>query len=125
MESSTAWILRRQPLNFPHDDPDARWSVYLHGSPIGVIVHTRYRSDQPMRWDWVIHIHAGRFANGVRGVMKVDGDEPTREEAMASFKAAVTRYLAYVGEDGWQNHLRHMAQLEAREGRSRSLPIRG
>lgn len=39
--------LSRQPLNFPHDDPDLRWSVYCEVWRIGVILQHQGRSDEP------------------------------------------------------------------------------
>ncbi len=108
--------LRRQPLNFPHDDPDLRWSIYCDDVSIGVIVQHRGRSDEPVSWHWVMHLHAGRFQNGVR---PTDGVAATREDAMIAFRAAWIIVRPAIGDEGWQLHLNHCAWSRAQEERRR------
>ncbi len=109
-------ILRRQPLNFPHDDPDARWSVYCEGAAIGAIVLTTHRSDEPPSWNWTVHLHAGRFGNGLRQHAPLDGRSDAREDAMAAFRRSWDILRPAIGEEGWAHHLQHMAALAKRSG---------
>lgn len=110
-------VLRRQPLNFPHDDPDARWSVYRDDIGVGVIVESRGRSDEPNRWDWVIHLHAGRHQNGMNHTKATSGSEETREAAMLAFRAAFDHCLIFIGTEGWARHLEHDAWSQAQSKR--------
>lgn len=111
--------LRRQRLNFPHDNPDARWTVYCEGVSVGVIVLTKYRSEDPPLWAWTVHLHAGRFGNGMRYHAPVEGREEFREAAMAAFRASWDILRAAIGDDGWLHHLEHWARLDAQERRSK------
>ena len=108
--------LRRQPQNFPHDDPDARWSVYRDGFSVGVIVEGQGRSDEPKRWDWTIHLNAGWRQNGLP---TSSGQADTREAAMTAFRHAFDLCLAHIGAEGWAEHIEHLAQLAARDRRWR------
>ncbi|KRE04312.1 hypothetical protein ASE63_25695 [Bosea sp. Root381] len=106
--------LRRQPLNFPHDDPDLRWSVYCEGYSVGVIVQHQGRSDEPRTWRWVMHIHADDRTNGLTGL---SGEEAGREAAMAAFRAAWDRVRPAIGDQGWRLQIQHMEWLAALKNR--------
>jgi hypothetical protein len=109
-------VLRRQPLNFPHDDPDANWSVFADGTRIGVIVEQRGRSDKPKDWRWAMHLHAGGFTNGLE---PTGGSAPTREAAMHEFRAVWDVIRPAIGDEGWALHVAHMAWSEAQTARWR------
>jgi hypothetical protein len=107
--------LRRQPLNFPHDDPDLRWSVYCEDVCIGVIVQHRGRSDEPISWQGTMHLHAGRFGNGV-------ADRWFGGNAREGYGRVPCRMgdgPRAIGDEGWALHLKHAAWSEAQSDRWR------
>lgn len=109
-------ILRRQPLNFPHDDPDAMWSVYCEGHYLGSIVEHRGRSDEPISWRWAMFLHAGRHGDGLK---PTSGQAATREEAMQAFRAAWDLIRPALGDEGWALHVKHCEWSEAQSERWR------
>lgn len=104
--------LRRTYNDHPHpEDDDKFWSVDCEGVYVGSIVLHQGRTDNPPVWKWVVHLHAGRHQNGMRGI---DGSAETREDAMKAFRLAFEQCLAHIGAEGWQHHLEHMAMVRAR-----------
>lgn len=104
--------LRRTYSDHPHpEDNDKFWSVECEAISVGSIVLHQGRADSPPDWHWVVHIHAGRFGNGLP---PQDGSEKTREAAMAAFRPAFERCREHIGAEGWQHHIEHMARVRAR-----------
>ncbi|QEL26172.1 hypothetical protein FQV39_28845 [Bosea sp. F3-2] len=104
--------LRRTYNDHPRPEDDDRfWSVIHKGLTVGCINQTHGASDQAPYWTWVIHVHAGQHANGVRQVTATDGHAETRDAAMPAFRKAFERFLTYVGEEGWAAHVEHMARI--------------
>jgi len=113
-------VLRRQDSpHIPEWDRDKFWMVWHEGVSVGVIVSTNGRSDEPARWEWVIHLHAGRRLTGFSAMTAVAGMEATRAEAMAGFRQAFDKALFYIGPDGWAAHVVHMARSDAQAERWR------
>ncbi|RXT52933.1 hypothetical protein B6S44_19530 [Bosea sp. Tri-44] len=107
-----ALILRRTCPD--HHDEKKRnefWSVDCVDVRVGTIVLHQGRSDSAPVWQWVIHLHAGRHQNGMRGT---DGSAGSREEAMVAFRHSFEQCLAHIGSEGWHRHLCHMALVSAR-----------
>ncbi|CAN7338419.1 hypothetical protein LJR090_002573 [Bosea sp. LjRoot90] len=114
LAESPSLILRRTcPDHHDEKERDKLWGVDCEGVYVGSIVLHQGRSDNEPVWQWVVHLHAGRFQNGLRGN---DGSAATREDAMIAFRQAFQRCLAHIGDAGWQHHLEHMAMLRARAG---------
>ena len=104
--------MRRTYNDHPRpEDNDKFWKVIHQGLSVGVIVQQMGRSDEPPHWLWVIHIHAGRHANGIRHQMAVQGEAATRDACLAPFRKAFERYLAFIGEEGWASHVEHMRRI--------------
>lgn len=104
--------LRRTHNDHPHpEDNDKFWKVECDGVGVGVIVLHQGRTDNPPVWNWVVHLHAGRHQNGMRGT---NGSAETREEAMTAFREAFEHCREHIGDEGWQHHLKHMAMVRAR-----------
>jgi hypothetical protein len=92
-------VLKRQE----HDEDGRMWSVYCDGEDVGAVIQP-FRDDP---WQWSITVQDTAPINK-------NGRSATREEAMSDFRDAWDRYREHIGERGWQNHLRHMAELRAR-----------
>ncbi|CAN7313807.1 hypothetical protein LJR009_001573 [Bosea sp. LjRoot9] len=92
-------VLKRQE----HDEDGRMWSVYYDGEIVGSVIQPFTNSP----WRWSITVQ------GTAPVNK-SGRAETREDAMADFRALWVRFRKSIGEDGWQDHLRHMAVLRAR-----------
>lgn len=105
-------VLRRTYNDHPRaEDNDRFWTVLHQGLSVGVIVQTMGRSEDAPYWGWVIHIHAGRYANGVRQVTAVDGRAETRDACLAPFRKAFEHYMTFIGEEGWAHHVEHMRRI--------------
>lgn len=101
-------ILRRTNSRFtPEWDRDKFWTVFHQDLRVGVVLEHRLRSDEPVVWDWIVQIQAGRFANGIRHEMAIEGREATRDACLAPFRSAFIRYLAFIGEEGWALHVKN------------------
>jgi hypothetical protein len=113
-------VLRRN--NPDHHDPAQRermWNAYHQDLYVGSINETMGASDQPAYWRWNVIIHCGAHDTGIRAQMAIDGRAETREVAMAAFRKSFDRYLIYIGDEGWAEHVEHMRLLKARSGPKR------
>lgn len=111
-------ILRRTYNDHPRpEDDDKFWSVLHKGVLVGGVNERQSRSDEPPYWIWVIHMHAGRYDNGVKTATPCDGRAETRDACLPAFRKAFERYLNFIGEEGWAEHVEHMRQVEARKQR--------
>jgi hypothetical protein len=79
----------------------------------GTIVEALGPGGEPSRWNWQIHLHAGRHGNGMRSL---NGSEPTRDAAMIAFRQAYERCIEHIGEEGWRLHDDHMAPAASQGG---------
>lgn len=107
-----ALSLRRTYNDHPRpEDDDKFWTVIHQGLYVGVVVEHQGPSDQPPHWRWVIHMHAGKYANGVRQVTAVDGRAETRDACLPAFRKAFERYLVFIGEEGWATHVERLRRV--------------
>jgi hypothetical protein len=107
--------LRRQDSRYiPNWDRDKFWSVFHQDVHVGVIVAIAGPGGEPPRWNWQIHLHAGKFGNGMR---TLNGSEPTREAAMIAFRQSYERCFQHIGDEGWRLHVEHMEWIEERARR--------
>jgi len=105
--------LRRTYTDRPHpEDNDRFWTVLHKGLSVGCVEQTQGPSDEPPHWSWVIHMHAGKFANGVRQATATDGQAATRDACLPAFRKAFERYRTFIGGEGWASHVEHMRRLE-------------
>lgn len=108
-------VLRRTDSSFvPAWDRDTFWDVFCEGAYVGSIVEHHGRSDDPATWQWTMHLHAGRFTNGVE---PMSGSAPTRDSAMAAFRVAWDIVRPVIGDEGWALHLDHCAWSRAQAER--------
>lgn len=113
-------VLRRTYNDHPRpEDDDKFWTVIHQGLPVGVINEERGRSDEPPFWSWIIHLHAGRYGNGIRHEVAIEGEEATRDACLPRFRKAFERCLTYIGEEGWACHVEHRRWLDAQKARWR------
>lgn len=104
--------LRRTYNDHPRpEDNDRFWTVIHQGLYVGVIVQQQGPSDEPPHWCWVIQMHAGRHANGVKYEMATEGHAATRDACLAPFRQAFERYLIFIGDEGWASHVEHMRRI--------------
>ena len=101
------------------EDNDKFWTVLLWGVSAAVIVNHQGAPALPETWNWTLHIHAGRFANGIRQKMAIEGSEPSREACFAPLRHAIERYLDLIGPDGWAHHVEHLEWLKERKDATR------
>jgi hypothetical protein len=106
--------LRRTYNDHPHpEDDDKFWSVDCNGYYVASLVLHRGRSDEPPDWRWTVHMHAGRFSNGVRQAIPTEGRALSRDAALPDIRQAMERYLEFIGPEGWAMHVAHMERLKA------------
>lgn len=104
--------LRRScPGHHDAKERDRIWAVDCDGVYVGSIALHQGRSDSLPVWQWVVHLHDGRFGNGLP---IQEGSAETRELAMAAFRKGFERCREYSGAEGWQHHCEHMAMVSAR-----------
>lgn len=104
--------IRRTYNDHPHpEDNDRFWRVLHQGVPVGVIVLRQGVPGLREAWNWTLHPHAGKFANGIRHVMAVEGSEPSRDACLTPFRHAFERYLDFIGPEGWAHHVEHVERV--------------
>lgn len=101
------------PQFIPEWERDRFWTVVCDGWPVGTIVEHPTAAGVLPAWQWTIHLHAGRFANGVRMVTSLEGDGVTRDACLTPFREAFERCLEYIGADGWEHHCAHATQFHS------------
>lgn len=110
--------LRRTYNDHPRpEDNDNFWSIDCDGYNVGSLVLHAGRSDDRPRWNWNLHMHPGRHGNGFSPA--TSGQAGTRDAALPEIRAAMERYLAHIGAEGWAEHVSHMELLKERQGLSR------
>jgi hypothetical protein len=104
-------ILRRQNSRFvPEWERDKFWTVICNEVVVGSIIRETLAGADAL-WTWSIHLHAGRHGNGLAGL---SGRADVLESAIAEFREAFDRAMQHIGDEGWANHVAHMAALAAR-----------
>lgn len=104
------------PRFIPEWERDKFWTVMCDGVGVGTIVEHQTAAGVLPPWHWTLHVHAGRFANGAREVTVLEGSGQTRDDCLIPFRQAFERYLEFIGPEGWQHHLEHMAFVKAPRG---------
>lgn len=92
------------------------WTVTCEGVSVGTIVQHQTAAGVLPPWAWTIHIHAGRYANGVRQATAVEGSGVTRDYCLPAMRPALETYLEFIGPEGWAHHLEHMERIAAPRG---------
>ncbi len=110
-------LRRSASPHIPEWDRDKFWSVFYDGVKVGVIVLIQGSGGDPARWHWGVHLHAGRYGNGMNWACAISGQADILEEAMAAFRHSFDQCLSHIGEDGWALHVDHTAEVDARLAR--------
>lgn len=99
------------PQFIPEWERDRFWTVMCDGWPVGTIVEHPTAAGLLPAWQWTVHLHAGRFGNGIRAFTAIEGDGMTRDACLAPFRESFERCLEYVGLDGWAQHVSHLDMI--------------